>query len=153
MPTWRGLRDPSGRTTRSPPVSGRMVQEAPAGTEPTGSPLPSSVTNSSPSPPSVTLAAPSARTLARTCLAQGRVELCDGEIDIRIRVRAGDEACLEGRGREEHTPGERRAVPAREQARVRALRLGERAHRPRGEMDAPHRAGVTPGRRDSSPAR
>src|SRR5437763_15489368 len=128
MPTWRGLRDPSGRTTRSPPVSGRMVQEAPAGTEPTGSPLPSSVTNSSPSPPNVTLAAPTtspmrssgstpgvrgvggacgrgqaaaarARTLARPRLAHGPAELGDGEIDIRIRVRAGDEAGLDGRGR------------------------------------------------------
>src|SRR5439155_1447712 len=182
IPTWRALRAPCGCTTRSPPVSGTIVQEAPAGTEPTGWPLPSSVTNNSPSPPSVMLAAPSAsptrssgstpgvrgaaegcgrgqaaaaraRRLASPRLAQGRVELCDGEVDVGIRVRAGDEPRLEGRGREEHTPGERRAMPPRKQARVRTLRLRERAHRPRGEIDAPHRAGMTPGRRDAVPAR
>src|SRR2546430_9410905 len=29
---------------------------------------------------------------------------CDGEVDVGIRVRAGDEPRLEGRGRKEHTP-------------------------------------------------
>src|SRR2546430_5329302 len=94
-------------------------------------------------------AAARARRLASPRLAQGRVELCDGEVDVGIRVRAGDEPRLEGRGREEHTPGERRAMPPRKQARVRTLRLRERAHRPRGEIDAPHRAGVTPDRKST----
>src|SRR5438309_7710088 len=182
IPACRGPREPSGWTIRSPPVSGTTLREAPAGRDPTGSPFPSSVPNSSPSPPSVTFAAaalsptrnsgsaPGVRGAGAACgrghaaaarasrlasprLAQGRVELCDGEVDVRIRVRAGDETRLEGRRREEHTPGERRAVPAREQARVRALRRRERAHGPGGQIDAPHRAGVTTGRCNPLPTR
>src|SRR2546425_6386357 len=104
--------------------------------EPIGWPFPSSVTNSSPSPPRVTLDAPTARpirnsgstpdgrgaegccgraqvaaamaqTLTSPRLAQRRVELRNGEIDVCIRVRAGDEARLEGRRRQEHATRER----------------------------------------------
>src|SRR2546427_639508 len=87
--------------------------------------------------------------LARARCRERRIELRDGEVDVRIRVRAGDESGLEGRGSEVHAALERRAVPAGEQRRVRALRLGEVADRPPGEEGAPHGAGVA--RRDPDP--
>src|SRR2546426_4737201 len=87
--------------------------------------------------------------LARTRCGERRIELRDGEIDVRIRVRAGDESGLEGRGSEVHAALECCAVPAGEQPRVRALRLGEVADRPPGEEGAPHGAGVA--RRDRDP--
>src|SRR2546426_1981076 len=171
----------SDLTTRRPPVSGTTVQNAPAGMEPIGAPSPSSVTNSSPSPPSVTLDAPTAsptrssgsapgvsvvggggpgqaaaaraRRLASPCLAQRCVELCDGDVDVRIRVCAGDEARLEGRRREEHTARQGGAVPPREQVRVRGLCLREVPHGPGGPIDAPQRAGMAPARRHAVPPR
>src|SRR5207249_10392094 len=73
----------------SPPVSGTIVQEAPAGTEPTGWPLPSSVTNNSPSPPSVMLAAPSASPTRSSGSTPG--------------VRGAAEGCGRGQRSEEHT--------------------------------------------------
>src|SRR5881397_1017496 len=80
--------------------------------------------------------------LARTRCGERRIELRDGEVDVRIRVRAGDESGLEGRGSEVHAAFERGAVPAGVQPRVRALRLGEVADRPAREVGAPHRARV-----------
>src|SRR2546422_2319938 len=154
MPKWRSLRVPSGFTSRNPTVSATTVQLVPAGIDPSGSPLPSSVTNSSPSPPSVTLGAPTAsptrssgsvpgvrgdgcgrahpaaraKRLASPGFAQRRVELCEREIDVTIGVRARDEARLERRGGEEDAARERGPVPAREQRGVRGLRLGEIPH-------------------------
>src|SRR5437667_20499 len=80
--------------------------------------------------------------LARTRCGERRIELRDSEIDVRIRVRAGDESGFERRGSEVHAALERCAVPAGEQPDVRALRLGEVADRPVREVGAPHRARV-----------
>src|SRR5205807_1779497 len=150
MPDRRSSLEPSGFTSRSPGVSTTTVQVVPTGIEPSGSPFESSLTNSSPSPPSVTPGAPATRPmrnsgsvpgvtgcgraqavptaasrLASPGLAQRRVQLCDGEVDIGIGVRAGDEAGLERRGGEEHAARYRGPVPAREQRRIRPLRLSE----------------------------
>src|SRR5437879_3486962 len=175
IPKCRSLRAPSGGTSRGPSVSATTVQLVPAGIEPSGSPLPSSGRNSSPSPPNVTLGAPTAMPtrssgsvpgvkaagcgrahpaatasrLARPGFAQGRVELCEREIDIPIGVRARDEARLERRGGEEHATRERGPVPAREERGVRGLRLGEIPHGTGGEVQPPHRARVP--RRDGDP--
>src|SRR5437660_5084286 len=170
--------EPSGFTGRRPGVSTTTVHVVPAGIEPSGSPFESSLTNSSPSPPSVTPGAPATRPmrnsgsvpgvtgcgraqavptaatrLASPRLAQRRVQLCDGEVDIGIGVRAGDEAGLERRGGEEHAARERGPVPAREQRRIRGLRLREVAHRSGGAVQPPHRARVSARERDPAPAR
>src|SRR2546428_950737 len=173
MPRCGSLWEPSGCRRRSPALSATTVQRAFGGIDPIGRPVASSVRNNSPSPPRARLATPatiptrssgsapgasgwgraqaaaSRRTLARTRCRERRIELRDGEVDVRIRVRAGDESGLEGRGSEVHAALERRAVPAGEQPRVRALRLGEVADRPPGEEGAPHGAGVA--RRDRDP--
>src|SRR5437867_11063323 len=135
MPRSGSLRAQPGFTSRIPPPteSGTTVQVTPAGMEPTGSPLPSSVTNSSPSPPRVTLVAPTARAtrnsgspppgarapgglaqpaattrrLASASFVQRRIELGDGEIEVGIRVRIGDESRLERGGRQVHPAGQR----------------------------------------------
>src|SRR5437868_9499666 len=86
-------------------------------------------------------------------LAQCRVQLCDGEVDIGIGVCAGDEAGLERRGGEEHAARERGPVPAREQPRIRGLRLREVTHGSGGEVQPPHRARVSTRDGDSPPAR
>src|SRR2546427_11528755 len=80
--------------------------------------------------------------LARTRCGERRIELRDGEIDVRIRVRAGDESGFERRGSEVHAALERGAVPAGGPPEGRALRLGEVADRPVREVGAPHRARV-----------
>src|SRR2546426_8527863 len=155
------------------------VQLDPAGIDPSGSPLPSSVTNSSPSPPSVTLGAPPpspprgagsvpgvrgagcgrahpvarARRLASPGFAQRRVELCEREIDVTIGVRARDEARLERRGGEEDAARERGPVPTREQRGVRGLRLGEIPHGTGREVQPPHRARMSRGDGDPVPPR
>src|SRR2546426_7698236 len=148
--------------------------------EPIGAPSPSSVTNNSPSPPSVTLDAPTASPtlssgsapgttggtrgpgqstaagksrLTIQSLDQRPVELLDGVVDVRIRVRAGNEPCLEGRGREEHAAGEGCSVPPGETRRIRVPRLGEVPHRAGGEVRAPHRAGVARGHGHPVPRR
>src|SRR6184192_3858583 len=124
IPRCRSVGEPSGFTRCNPGVSGTTAHAAPAGTEPIGSPLASSVTNSSPSPPRGTLGAPTASPILSSASAPGTaggtrgpgqataagksrltiqsldqrpVELLDGVVDVRIRVRAGDEPCLEGR--------------------------------------------------------
>src|SRR5207248_5344236 len=177
--------EPSGLTRCNPGVSVTTAHAAPAGTEPIGSPLASSVTNSSPSPPRGTLDAPTASPIlssasapgtaggtrgpgqaaaatrsrpVRTALAslrfcQRRVELCDGVVDVRIRVRAGDEPRLEGRGRKENAPGEGRSMPPGETPRIRAPCLGEVPNRAGGEVRAPHRAGVPHGQGHRVPRR
>src|SRR5207248_7911293 len=145
MPSRRSLLEPSGFTSRRPGVSTTTVHVAPDGIEPRGSPFESSLTNSSPSPPSETPGAPATRPMRNSgsapgvsgCgraqaaaatrlvsprLAQFRVQLCDGEVDIGIGVRAADEAGLERRGSEEYAARERGTVPAREQRRIRGLR-------------------------------
>src|SRR6266545_4653141 len=183
MPRWGSVRVPSGFTSCTrplPPESGTTVHMTSAGMEPTGSPLPSSVTNSSPppSPPNATPEAPTTsatrssgspvgagtpagrgqatarttRKLASARFVQRRIELCDREIDVRIRVRAGDERRLERRGRQEHSAGECRPVPAREQRPVGPLGVGVVPHRSGREVHAPHRAGVPEGRGNASPA-
>src|SRR5205814_7839922 len=106
------------------PLSGTTVHVCPAGIAVTGWPLPSSVTYSSPSPPSRTLAATvasptrtsgsalgsaaggrwhaaatAASRLISARFAKRRVELFDGEIDVRIRVGAGGESGFERRRR------------------------------------------------------
>src|SRR5438309_9486731 len=174
MPRCGPLWEPSGCTRRSPALSATTVQRALGGIDPIGPPVASSVRNSSPSPPRARLPTPATiptrssgsapgasgwgrahaaaarrRRLAGTRCGERRIELRDGEVDVRIRVRAGDESGLEGRGSEVHAALERRAVPAGEQPRVRALRLGEVADRPPGEEGAPHGAGVA--RRDRDP--
>src|SRR6266571_2864131 len=179
MPPRRSPREPSGFTSLMPTVSLTTVQAVPAGIDPIGSPFASSVMNSSPSPPNVTLGAPAtspirssgsapgvrgegcgrrhaparARALATPRLAQRRVELCDGGVDVGIGMRAGDESCLERRRREEHAARQRGPVPAREQARVRGLGLGEVPDRAGREVHPPHRAGVPRGDGDPVSAR
>src|SRR3989475_7740571 len=112
MPPRRSPREPSGFTSLMPTVSLTTVQAVPAGIDPIGSPFASSVMNSSPSPPNVTLGAPAtspirssgsapgvrgegcgrphaparARALASPRLAQRRVELGDGGVDVGIGI-------------------------------------------------------------------
>src|SRR5438105_6559287 len=177
-PSRRSTLEPSGFTSRTPGVSTATVHVVPAGIEPSGSPLESPLTNSSPSPPSVTPGAPARRPtrnsgsvpgvtdcgraqavptaatrLVSPRLGQRRVELCDGEVDIGIGVRTGDEAGLEGRGGEEHAARQRGPVPAREQRRIRSLCLREVAHGSRGDVQPPHRARVAARDGDPAPAR
>src|SRR5436853_2746565 len=178
MPDRGPALEPSGFTSRSPGVSTTTVQVVPTGIEPSGSPFESSLTNSSPSPPSVTPGAPAARPMRNSGsvpgvtgggraqalpaaasrltsprLAQCRVQLCDGEVDIGIGVCAGDEAGLERRGGEEHTARERGPVPAREHRGIRGLGLGEVADGAGREVHPPHRARVPRRDRDPVPAR
>src|SRR2546425_1414506 len=49
------------------------------------------------------------RALASPRFAQRRVEVCDGGVDVGIGMRAGDESCLERRGREEYATRQRRS--------------------------------------------
>src|SRR3989440_12386002 len=167
----------SGLTSRTPGVPATPVRVVPAGIEPSGSPLESSLTNSSPSPPSVALDAPAtspmrnsgslpgvtgcgraqvvpaaASRLASPRLAQRRVQLCDGEFDVGIGVRTGDEASLERRGGEEHAAGERGPVPAREQRHIGGFRLHEVPHGTGCEVEPPHRARVPARHDDPAPA-
>src|ERR1051325_6419826 len=179
MPSRRSPLDPSGLTSRNPGVSTTTVHVRPTGIEPRGPPFASSLTNTSPSPPRVTPGAPGASPLRKSgsgpggagCgrvqaapppatsrltsprLAQCRVQLCDGEVDIGIAVCAGDEAGLERRGGEEHATRERGPVPAREQRRVRGLRLREVANGAGGEVHPPQRARVSARDGDPPPAR
>src|SRR5438067_8990477 len=178
MPSRRSTLEPSGFTSRTPGVSTATVHVVPTGIEPSGSPLESSLRNSSPSPPSATLGAPAASPMRNSgsvpgvtgCgraqavptatsrlgsprLAQRRVQLCDGEVDIGIGVCTGDEAGLERRGGEEHAARQRGPVPAREQPRIRGLRLREVAHGAGGDVQPPHRASVAAREGDPAPAR
>src|SRR5256714_15135479 len=176
-PSGRLLLEPSGFTGRSPGVSTTTVHVAPAGIEPRGSPFASSLRNSSPSPPSETPAAAATRPMRNSgsapgvtgCgraqaaaaaarlvsqrLAQCRVQLCDGEVDIGIGVRAGDEAGLERRGSEEDAARERGPVPARAQRRVRALRVREVPDGSGGDVLTPHRSRMTTRDGNPTPAR
>src|SRR6266571_3155720 len=158
-PRCPSVRVESGRTscTPAPPLalSGTTVHVWPAGIAVTGWPEPSSVTNSSPSPPTRTLAAPvasptrisgsapgravggrwhaaarAARTLTSARFAKRRVELLDRELDIRIRVCAGDEGGLERRRRQEHAARQGGPVPVGEQRRIGRLRLSVVANWP-----------------------
>src|SRR3989449_3979346 len=150
MPRCGSPWEPSGCTRRSPALSARTVQRALGGIDPMGRPVASSVRNSSPSPPRARLPTPATiptrssgsapgasgwgrahaaaarrRKLTGTRCGERRIELRDGEVDVRIRVRAGDESGLEGRGSEVHAAFERCAVPAGVQRRVRALARSE----------------------------
>src|SRR5207302_4035570 len=178
MPSRRSTLEPSGFTSRTPGVSTATVHVVPTGIDPSGSPLESSLTNSSPSPPRATLGAPAASPMRNSgsvpgvtgCgraqavptatsrlgsprLAERRVQLCDGEVDIGIGVCTGDEAGLERRGGEEHAARQRGPVPAREQPRIRGLRLREVTHGSAGEVQPPHPARVSTRDGDSPPAR
>src|ERR1051326_7013747 len=179
MPSRRSPLDPSGLTSRNPGVSTTTVHVRPTGIEPRGSPFASSLTNSSPSPPIVTPGAPATRPtrssgsvpgvtgcgraqalpppatsrLTSPRLAQCRVQLCDGEVDIGIAVCAGDEAGLERRGGEEHATRHRCPGPAREQRRARGLLRREVANGPGSEVPPPQRARVSARDGDPPPAR
>src|SRR5437773_6692576 len=176
-PRCASVRVESGRIscTPAPALSGTMVQVCPAGIAVTGCPDPSSVTNSSPSPPTRTLAAPvasptrtsgsapgralggrwhaaarTARTLTSARFAKRRVELLDREIDVRIRVCAGDKGGLERRRRQKHAARQGGSVPAGEQRGVGRFRLGVVAYGSGGEVNTPHRARVTRADRDAA---
>src|SRR5205823_2445844 len=178
IPACGSLVEPSALSSRTPAGSGTTVQRAPAGIEPIGWPVASSVRISSPppSPPRVTLGRPAASPmrssgsvpiagaagrahaaraampLASQRLPERRVERRDRMIDIRIRVCAGDEPRFERRRREENPALEGRPVPAGEKRGVGALRLSEVPHRARGEVHAPQGAGVTHRDRYTVPA-
>src|SRR6267378_7026791 len=132
MPRSGSVRVLSGftrRTREESAESGKTTQRTPAGTDPTATPLPASLTNSSPpsGPPIDAFANPTARPIrssgsppagcgpgdrrghaavARTtrlasCFAQRGIQLLEGEVDVRLGVRARDKARLERRRREE----------------------------------------------------
>src|SRR5438128_7691436 len=150
MPRCGSLALPSAVTSRSPlALSPTICQVAPAGIAPSGAPVPSSVTNSSPSPPRATRVTPVKRPtrssgsappsgtsgpgraqavvrsvrLASAGVAQGGIQLFEREINVGLRVGAGNEGGLEGRGGEEDAARQGAAVPTREQAGVRPLRF------------------------------
>src|SRR6266567_7801255 len=82
-------------------------------------------------------------TLAAARFAQGRIELGDGEIDIRIRMRARHETGLERGGCQEDPARERGLVPACEERRVAVLRVVVIADWTRRKVRTPHRPGVS----------
>src|SRR5207247_4750285 len=176
-PRCASVRVESGRIscTPAPALPGTTVQVCPAGSAVPGCPDPSSVTNSSPSPPTRARAAPvasptrtsgsapgravggwwhaaasAARTLTRARFAKRQVELLDREIDVRIRVCAGDEGGLERRRRQEYAARQGGPVPAGEQRGIGRFRLGVVAYGPGSEVDTPHRARMTHARRDAA---
>src|SRR6185503_11677258 len=79
--------------------------------------------------------------LASARVAEGRIQLFDREVDIRIGVGARDKSRFERGGREEDAAGERRLVPACKERRVGPFGIGVVANGARREVHAPHRTG------------
>src|SRR5687767_3792131 len=140
MPRNGSVRVLSGRIRRSREASaesGTTTQRTPAGTDPTGTPLAASLTNSSPPsrPPIEALTAPTASPmrssgsapgtgptagredghaapassarLTAACFGQRRIQLPERDVDVRLGVRRRDEPGLERRRREEDAARER----------------------------------------------
>src|SRR5512145_327289 len=171
MPRSASVRELSGLISRSrvgSAESGRTTQRTPAGTDPTATPE-ASLTNSSPlsGPPIEAVVPPTAMPMrssgsapgagpagrgprqaaARTarltapCFVQRRIELLDGDVDIRLRMRVRNESRLECRRCEEDAALKRGSVPTREQRGVGAFCVAIIAHPCDAEVDAPHRPG------------
>src|SRR6185436_14418617 len=88
--------------------------------------------------------------LASARVAEGRIQLLDREVDIRIGVGARDKARLERGGREEYAAVERCFMPACKECSVGPFGIGVAANGApaRSEVHAPHRTGVPRRHRD-----
>src|ERR1044072_20874 len=89
------------------------------------------------------LAPTSSAMLATARGRQRRIELGDREFDVCHRVRGGNEAGFERRGREKDSACEGRGVPAREQRGVGRFGIGVVAHWAVRQIHTPHGAGVS----------
>src|SRR5712692_902632 len=151
-------RTPAGRDPTGVPLAASLTNSSPLSGPPTdalASPAARPIRSSgSPAAPGGGCGAPRGRgqaaassvRLASARFCQRRIELFDREIDIGLRVRRRNEACLEGGRREKHAASEGGLVPAREQRGVRSLRVSVAANYRMNVIRALHRALLRLGR-------